>query len=75
MTLVWTEMARIPPEELDKVAGEREVWASLLRLLPPRPNPGYAVNNKRINVMVFVLPISEFGSYMKPFCNETIQPT
>uniref|UniRef100_A0A3Q4H5B4 Parathyroid hormone n=1 Tax=Neolamprologus brichardi TaxID=32507 RepID=A0A3Q4H5B4_NEOBR len=23
-----------------KVAGEREVWASLLRLLPPRPGPG-----------------------------------
>ncbi|KAK0145689.1 hypothetical protein N1851_015411 [Merluccius polli] len=30
---------RIPQEELDEVAGEREVWASLLRLLPPRPNP------------------------------------
>ncbi|KAK0139217.1 hypothetical protein N1851_005017 [Merluccius polli] len=30
----------IPQEELDEVAGEREVWASLLRLLPPRPDPG-----------------------------------
>ncbi|KAK0132083.1 hypothetical protein N1851_024332 [Merluccius polli] len=30
----------IPQEELDEVAGEREVWASLLRLLPPRPGPG-----------------------------------
>ncbi|KAK0141060.1 hypothetical protein N1851_021942 [Merluccius polli] len=25
---------------LYEVAGEREVWASLLRLLPPRPDPG-----------------------------------
>ncbi|XP_061769787.1 uncharacterized protein LOC133560831 [Nerophis ophidion] len=31
--LAW-EHLRIPREELDKVAGEREVWASLLRLLP-----------------------------------------
>ena len=29
---------RDPREELDEVAGEREVWASLLRLLPPRPD-------------------------------------
>ncbi|TWW59868.1 Gamma-enolase [Takifugu flavidus] len=29
-----------PPDELEEVAGEREVWASLLRLLPPQPNPG-----------------------------------
>ena len=26
-------------EELEEVSGEREVWASLLRLLPPRPGP------------------------------------
>ncbi|KAI3372226.1 hypothetical protein L3Q82_022667 [Scortum barcoo] len=29
-----------PPEELEEVSGVREVWASLLRLLPPRPGPG-----------------------------------
>ncbi|TWW64297.1 hypothetical protein D4764_03G0013050 [Takifugu flavidus] len=29
-----------PPDELEEVAGEREVWASLLRLLPLRPDPG-----------------------------------
>uniref|UniRef100_A0A8C6P7M2 Reverse transcriptase domain-containing protein n=1 Tax=Nothobranchius furzeri TaxID=105023 RepID=A0A8C6P7M2_NOTFU len=29
------ERLGIPPEELAQVAGEREVWASLLRLLPP----------------------------------------
>ncbi|KAI3369843.1 hypothetical protein L3Q82_024419 [Scortum barcoo] len=28
---------RGPPEELEEVSGVREVWASLLRLLPPRP--------------------------------------
>ncbi|KAK0134201.1 hypothetical protein N1851_030244 [Merluccius polli] len=37
--LAW-ECLGIPREELDEVAGEREVWASLLRLLPPRPDPG-----------------------------------
>ncbi|KAK0142203.1 hypothetical protein N1851_020089 [Merluccius polli] len=37
--LAWEHLG-IPQEELDEVAGEREVWASLLRLLPPRPDPG-----------------------------------
>ncbi|XP_061735811.1 si:dkey-100n23.5 isoform X4 [Nerophis ophidion] len=32
--LAWERLG-IPREELDKVAGEREVWVSLLRLLPP----------------------------------------
>ncbi|TWW67394.1 hypothetical protein D4764_02G0004350 [Takifugu flavidus] len=35
--LVWERLG-IPPDELE-VAGEREVWASLLRLLPLRPDP------------------------------------
>jgi len=25
---------RVPPEELEEVAGDRDVWASLLKLLP-----------------------------------------
>ncbi|TWW64245.1 hypothetical protein D4764_03G0012530 [Takifugu flavidus] len=37
--LAW-ECLGIPPDKLEKVAGEREVWASLLRLLPPQPDPG-----------------------------------
>ncbi|KAK0145481.1 putative uncharacterized transposon-derived protein F52C9.6 [Merluccius polli] len=37
--LAW-ERLWIPREELDEVAGEREVWAPLLRLLPPRPDSG-----------------------------------
>ena len=37
--LAWERLG-IPQEELDEVAGERKVWAPLLRLLPPRPNPG-----------------------------------
>ncbi|KAK0132400.1 Craniofacial development protein 2 [Merluccius polli] len=36
--LAWERLG-IPQEELDEVAGEREVWASLLRLLPLRPDP------------------------------------
>uniref|UniRef100_A0A3B5Q4K1 Reverse transcriptase domain-containing protein n=1 Tax=Xiphophorus maculatus TaxID=8083 RepID=A0A3B5Q4K1_XIPMA len=37
--LAWERLG-IPPEELEEVAGEREVWASLLKLLPPRPDLG-----------------------------------
>ncbi|KAI3368804.1 hypothetical protein L3Q82_025789 [Scortum barcoo] len=37
--LAW-ECLGISPEELEEVSGVREVWASLLRLLPPRPGPG-----------------------------------
>ncbi|PWA30791.1 hypothetical protein CCH79_00017406 [Gambusia affinis] len=37
--LAWERLG-IPPEELEEVAGEREVWASLLKLLPQRPDPG-----------------------------------
>ncbi|KAI3376690.1 hypothetical protein L3Q82_017115 [Scortum barcoo] len=41
MSLGWPGNAfGIPPEELEEVSGVREVWASLLRLLPPRPGPG-----------------------------------
>ncbi|KAI3351986.1 hypothetical protein L3Q82_020805 [Scortum barcoo] len=42
MSLGWPGNAspRVPPEELEEVSGVREVWASLLRLLPPRPGPG-----------------------------------
>ena len=36
--LAWEHLG-IPLEELDKVAGERGDWASLLRLLPPQPDP------------------------------------
>ncbi|KAK3519713.1 hypothetical protein QTP70_002681 [Hemibagrus guttatus] len=32
--LTWERLG-IPPEELEEVSGKREVWASLLRLLPP----------------------------------------
>ncbi len=37
--LAWKRLG-VPPEELEEVSREREVWASLLRLLPPRPGPG-----------------------------------
>uniref|UniRef100_A0AAY5L8N4 Uncharacterized protein n=1 Tax=Esox lucius TaxID=8010 RepID=A0AAY5L8N4_ESOLU len=37
--LAWERLG-VPPEELEEVSREREVWASLLRLLPPRPGPG-----------------------------------
>ena len=36
--LAW-ERIGVPPEELEEVAGDRDVWVSLLKLLPPRPDP------------------------------------
>ncbi len=42
--LAW-ERLRILWKELDEVAGVREVWASLFRLLPPRPDPDAAVED------------------------------
>ena len=30
----------LPPEELVEVAGERNIWTSLVELLPPRTEPG-----------------------------------
>ena len=38
-SLAWEHLG-IPHSELANVAGEREVWGSLLKLLPPRPNYG-----------------------------------
>ncbi|TKS64956.1 LINE-1 reverse transcriptase -like protein [Collichthys lucidus] len=35
--LAWERLG-VPLGELDEVAGEREVWATLLKLLPPRPD-------------------------------------
>ncbi|KAK3542716.1 hypothetical protein QTP70_000099 [Hemibagrus guttatus] len=37
--LAWERLG-FPPDELEEVSGEREVWASLLRLLPLRPGSG-----------------------------------
>jgi hypothetical protein len=37
--LAWCRLG-VPPEQLEEVCEDREVWASLLRLLPPRPGPG-----------------------------------
>ncbi|KAJ0009346.1 hypothetical protein NQD34_001048 [Periophthalmus magnuspinnatus] len=38
VSLAWERLG-VPPEELEDVSGVREVWESLLRLLPPRPGP------------------------------------
>ncbi|TWW65231.1 hypothetical protein D4764_21G0001310 [Takifugu flavidus] len=37
--LAWERLG-VPPEELMEVARERAFWASLLKLLPPRPGSG-----------------------------------
>ena len=47
--LAWERLG-VPQEELVEVAGEREVWASLLRLLPSRPNPRQAADDGRTKI-------------------------
>ncbi|KAK5601698.1 hypothetical protein CRENBAI_021922 [Crenichthys baileyi] len=43
MSLGWPGNALGSPlEELEEVSGERDVWVSLLSLLPPRPGSGLA---------------------------------
>uniref|UniRef100_A0A3P9PNN7 Protein kinase domain-containing protein n=1 Tax=Poecilia reticulata TaxID=8081 RepID=A0A3P9PNN7_POERE len=37
--LAWERLG-IYPEDMEEVAGEREVWTSLLKLLLPQPDPG-----------------------------------
>ncbi|KAF7648618.1 hypothetical protein LDENG_00154150 [Lucifuga dentata] len=37
--LIWESLG-IPQKELEGLTGDREVWAGLLSLLPPRPRPG-----------------------------------
>ncbi|KAF7657607.1 hypothetical protein LDENG_00024740 [Lucifuga dentata] len=37
--LAWERLG-VPQKELEGLAGDREVWAGLLSLLPPRPGPG-----------------------------------
>ena len=37
--LAWEHLG-VPPDKLEEVSGEREVWTSLLGLLPPLPGSG-----------------------------------
>ncbi|TWW59736.1 Catenin delta-1 [Takifugu flavidus] len=52
--LAWERLG-IPPDELGEVAGEREVWASLLRLLPPRPDPDKGLFSTSSSVLIRAL--------------------
>lgn len=42
--LAW-ECLGIPQEQLESVAGDRDVWITLLSLPPPQPDPGLAEEN------------------------------
>ena len=58
ISLGWPGNASgFPPEELVEVAGERAVWASLLRLLPPRPRPGWS-GWRRVRVLFHLISYS-----------------
>jgi len=35
--MAWERLG-VPPEELEEVGRDRDVWVSLLKLLPPRPD-------------------------------------
>lgn len=50
MSIVWLEEhLGILLEELEKMVVERDVWASLVKLLPTRPDSGTAADNKWID--------------------------
>lgn len=59
----------IPPEELEEVAGEREAWDSLLRLLSPRPNPGKTAEDGWMDGWMDVL----FNSILWPHIAQTTE--
>ena len=48
------ERLGVPPEELEEVAGDRDVWVSLLKLLPPR-TPGETVDDGWMDFFNIVL--------------------
>lgn len=39
--LAGLKTSGVPQNKLEKVPGERNTWASVLRLLSPQPSPGY----------------------------------
>ena len=58
--LAWERLG-VPPEELEEVAGDRDIWVFLLKLLPTRPDPrrsgrywmdGWSANND-VDVIIF----------------------
>lgn len=49
--LAW-ESFGVPQGELESVTGERDVWVSLLDMLPPGPNCGYVVEDGKWRSMV-----------------------
>ncbi|MED6264271.1 Trafficking protein particle complex subunit 14 [Characodon lateralis] len=53
-----------PPEELEEVSGERDVWASLLSLLPPRPGRGRG-EDTTLAAVVCHTPLSNLGHCRK----------
>ncbi|KAI3354015.1 hypothetical protein L3Q82_018573 [Scortum barcoo] len=56
--LAWERLSGIPPEELEEVSGVREVWASLLRLLPPRPGQAEKdEKSKATSISTFLLHV------------------
>ncbi|KAK5606197.1 hypothetical protein CRENBAI_025552 [Crenichthys baileyi] len=46
MSLGWLGTSWAPPEELEEVSGEKDVWVSLLSLLPPRPGSDKAEDDE-----------------------------
>ncbi|KAI3372157.1 hypothetical protein L3Q82_007013 [Scortum barcoo] len=75
--LAWERLG-VPPEELEEVSGVREVWASLLRLLPPRPGPGpkrmKKMKMKCLDISLYedVQPVKRSSSneFLPPFMSE-----
>ncbi|KAI3364646.1 hypothetical protein L3Q82_011430 [Scortum barcoo] len=63
--LAWERLG-VPPEELEEVSGVREVWASLLRLLPPcDPVPDQADENGWMDGWMDVCLLASVGGRLQ----------
>lgn len=85
--LGW-ECLGVPPDELEQVTRAREDWASLLRLLPLRPNSGsrgqkeviwlfwmfyYILCDNRVNIFCLILPLDSIGLKLIPVLVDALQ--
>ncbi|KAM9351969.1 uncharacterized protein tmed6 [Symphorus nematophorus] len=58
--LAWERLG-IPQEELESVVMERDIWNSLLSLLPPQPNPGYVEENGWMDILAIMSEVDLVG--------------
>ena len=63
----WGERLGVPPEELEEVARDRDVWVSLLKVLPCDPIPGEAADDgwMEILILMFVVTLNPWSNTLQ----------